>query len=150
MADPEDEVVQEWIEHIPDPDRIFMRMHEGGLTVTRQFHPGIFREHDGAMSVDWEKYSSAKETRSRAKKNPGQNGVIALVAGDVRGIEGLSVEHEPIRSNRAHSGIHGITQPGSLPAEEIKTKRRALLLGLVTGWEIDPFEAHLGGSPASA
>jgi len=93
------------------------------------------------MSVDWEKYSSAQETRERAP-NPSQNGVIALVTGDVRGIEGLSVEHEPIRSNRAHTGIHGLARAGSLPAEESKTKRRVLLLGLVTGWEIDPFEAQ--------
>jgi hypothetical protein len=104
----------------------------------RQIHPGVFRETEGGMSVDWEKYSTAQETRDRAR-NPDQNGVIALVAVDVRGIEALSVEHEPIRSNRAHSGIHGLTRPGSLPAEESKTKRRVLLLSLVTGWEIDPF-----------
>jgi hypothetical protein len=143
MADPENEIVQEWIEHIPDPDRMFMRVHAQWLRPpARALHAGVFREIEGAISTDWEKYSSAQETRSRAKKNPSQNGVIALVAGDVRGIEGLSVEHEPIRSNRAHSGIHGLGQPGSLPAEESKTKRRVLLLGLVSGWEIDPFETH--------
>jgi hypothetical protein len=116
-----------------------MRVHVKSLT-ERQLHPGIFRERQGAMSVDWERYSSAEDTRGRAL-SPDENGVIALVTGDVRRIEGLSVEHEPLRSNRAHSGIHGLTLPGSLPAEESKTKRRALLLGLVDGWQIDPFEA---------
>jgi hypothetical protein len=140
MADSENEIVQEWIEQIPDPDRIFMRVPTQWLPA-RQLHPGVFRETEGAISVDWERYSSAQQTRDRAR-NPSQNGVIALVTGHVRGIEALSVEHEPIRSNRAHSGIHGLTQPGSLPAEESKTKRRTLLLGQVTGWEIDPFETY--------
>ena len=140
MADSEDEIVQEWVERIPDPDRIFMRVPLQWLRPpARQLHPGVFKETEGAMSVDWERYSTAQETRDRAR-NPTQNGVIALVTGNVRGIEGLSVEHEPIRSNRAHTGIHGLTQPGSLPAEESKTKRRTLLFDLVTGWEIDPFE----------
>jgi hypothetical protein len=139
MADSEDEIIQEWVEQIPDPDRTFMRVHVQWLRPpTRALHAGVFREIEGAISTDWEKYSTAKETRDRGR-NPGQNGVIALVTGNVRGIEGLSVKHEPLPSNRAHSGIHGLTQPGSLPAEESKTKRRALLLGLVTGWEIDPF-----------
>lgn len=142
MADSEDEIVQEWIEHIPDPDQIFMRVHVQWLRPPAHvLHAGVFRETEGAISADWEKYSTAQETRYRAR-NPSQNGVIALVTGNVRGIDGLSVEHEPVRSNRAHSGIHGLTQPGSLPAEESKTKRRALLLGLVTGWEIDPFGTH--------
>jgi hypothetical protein len=144
MADSENEIVQEWIELIPNPDRIFMRVPVQWLPA-RKVQPGVFRETEGAVSVDWERYSSAQETRDRAR-NPSQNGVIALVTGDVRGIEGLSVEHEPIRSNRAHSGIHGLTQPGSLPAEESKTKRRLLLFGLVTGWEIDPFEKHTAES----
>jgi hypothetical protein len=138
MVDPEHEIVQEWIEHIPGPERLFMRVHVD-LVRTRQLHPGIFREHDGAISVDWEKYSRAEDTRGRGQSLPNENGVIALVTGDVRRIEGLSVEHEPLRSNRAHSGIHGLRRPGSLPAEESKTKRRYLLLGLVKGWEIDPF-----------
>jgi hypothetical protein len=140
MADSENEIVQEWIEHIPDPDRMFMRVHVQWLQPpARALHAGVFREIEGAISTDWEKYSSTHETQGRAR-NPNQNGVIALVTRDVRGIEGLSVEHEPIRPNRAHSGIHGLEQPGSLPAEESKTKRRVLLLGLVSGWEIDPFE----------
>jgi hypothetical protein len=138
MVDPEHGIVQEWTEHIPEPDRLFMRVHVK-LLPTRQLHAGIFRERLGAMSVDWERYSSAEDTRGRAP-NPDENGVIALITGDVRRIEGLSVEHEPLRSNRAHSGIHGLTLPGSLPAEESKTKRRSLLLDLVNGWEIDPFE----------
>lgn len=144
MADSENEIVQEWIEPIPDPDRVFMRVPVGWLPGS-QFHPGIFREIEGAISVDWEKYSTADETRGRAR-NPSQNGVIALVVGAVRLIESLSVEHEPILSNRAHSGIHGLTQPGALPAEESKTKRRKLLFDLVTGWVIDPFAIRHSGS----
>jgi hypothetical protein len=138
MADSENEIVQEWVEDIPNPDRLFMRVPVQWLPA-RALHPGVFREIEGAISTDWEKYSTAQAARERAR-NPVQNGVIAIVAGDVRDIEGLTVEHEPISKNRAHCGIHGLTESGLLPAEESKTKRRALLLGLVTGWEIDPFE----------
>src|SRR5579864_525058 len=115
MADPDSEIVQDWVEQIPDPHRLFMRVPVGWLSQPeRQLHPGIFREIQGAISVDWEKFSTPQQTRNRAR-NPSQNGVISLVTGKVRAIEGLSVEHEPLRSNRSHSGIHGLTIPGSLP-----------------------------------
>ena len=85
MADSENEIVQEWVELIPNPDRVFMRVPVQWLrSPAHQLHEGVFRETEGAMSVDWENYSTSKETRDRAR-NPRQNGVIALVAGDVRG-----------------------------------------------------------------
>jgi hypothetical protein len=140
MADPDNDIVPEWIENIPDPDRLFMRVANGWLP-SRILHPGIFRETGGAVSVDWEKYSTAEQTRYRAR-NPSQFGVIALVAGKVRKIEGLSVQHEPIKSNRAHSGIHGLTISQTLPPEESKTKKRSDLFATIEqgGWEIDPFQ----------
>ncbi len=64
------------------------------------------------MSTDWNKYSTPLETRLRAK-NPQANIVIALVAGDVRAIEGQRIEHTPINpsdeqaGNRAHTDVFG-------------------------------------------
>ena len=64
------------------------------------------------MSTDWEKYSTAEETRARAKF-PQDNGVIKLHAGGIRSIEGLTVEHEPDvkHMNRAHSEVFGDKTP---------------------------------------
>jgi hypothetical protein len=115
-----------------------MRVPVGWLSSDRQLHPGVFRENEGAISLDWSKYATANQTRYRAFR-PENNGIIALVAGQVRSISGLSVDHEPLKLNRAHSGIHGLTRSGALPAEESKTMRRSMLFDLVDGWEIDPF-----------
>ena len=138
MADSEDEIVREWVESIPDPDRLFMRVPLQWLP-SGQLHPNVFREIEGAISADWERYSIPRETRLRAR-NPSQSGIIELIAGEVRSIESLEVEHEPLLSNRAHSGIHGLSKAGSLPGEESKTKRRLLLFNLLRGWSIHPSE----------
>lgn len=136
MADPEEGIVPAWIEEIAGQDRLFLRVHIS-LVPNHNLHPGIFREHGNAISVDWEKYSTAEETRLRGRL-PDQNGIVALNTGNVRAIEGLEVKHEPIRMNRAHSGIHGLSVPGRLPAAESKTFRRFKLFELVAGWEIQP------------
>jgi len=139
MADPDDEIVLEWVEQIPDPDRLFMRVPVGWLPAGI-LHPGVFREIEGAISVDWEKYTTAQQTRDRAR-NPSKTGVVALVAGEVRAVDGLSVQHEPIRPNRSHSGIHGLSSSQALPPEESKTRRRSELFALIgeEGWEISPY-----------
>ena len=136
MADSDEGIVADWIEEIPNQGRLFLRVHINSVP-NRKLHPGIFREQGDAISVDWEKYSTAEETRRRARV-PDQNGIVALMAGDVRSIEPLEVKHEPIRINRAHSGIHGLTLPGQLPAPESKTLRRSKLFQLVRDWEITP------------
>jgi len=71
-----DEIV--WpIEPIPDADNVFMRVHrmyfrEGEL------QPGVFKQQGDGMSVDWDKYSTAEETKKRARKNPRDNAVIRM------------------------------------------------------------------------
>ncbi len=124
MADSVNDVVPEWIEYIPDPDHLFMRVAKGWLP-SGALHPGIFREIAGAISVDWEKYSTAQQTRDRAPK-PSQFGVVELVTGKVRKIEGLSVQHEPTGENRAHSGIHGLKFPSRFRLK--KARRRSALI----------------------
>ncbi len=91
------------IETIPDADSVFMRAHEtyfrdGKLTV------GVFTAKNGGMSADWNKYSTAEESRKRAKK-PEKNAILSLSVGGVRGVRGLDVEHRPEPDNRAHSEI---------------------------------------------
>jgi hypothetical protein len=57
------------------------------------------------MSTDWEKYSTPTQTQDRGKK-PSANGVIALICGEVREIQSLSVVHAPSQ-NRAHTNVFG-------------------------------------------
>jgi hypothetical protein len=104
------------VEDIPDGDRLFLRVHANDVRASGgKLHPGVFREQRGSMSVDWEKYSTAEESRNRAR-HPERVGILALIAGYVRSIEGLTVLHEPDeeRRNRAHSGVHGIFDPNCL------------------------------------
>jgi hypothetical protein len=110
-------------EHSPDSATVFLRVHrayfyEGAL------NPGVFRDHQGGMSVDWDRYSSAEETKRRARR-PEDNGVIALAVRAVRLVQGLSVVHEPVPANRAHSQVLGE-----------KDEERRLKLSRLYPWQI--------------
>ena len=107
-------------EQIPDRDDMFMRAHWMFFRA-RHLQPGVFRSHDGGMSADWDKYSSAEETRQRAK-TPQDNAVISLSAGSIRNINTLNVQHTPEPTNRAHSDVTGF------PEGEDFTEIRVLLL----------------------
>lgn len=129
-------------EEIPDEASLFMRLHRCFI-LQNDVGPNAFREHGGGMSVDWNKYSTALETRNRGRGSPLDNGVISMIAGAVRAIEGLVVEHAPIQenlldeigdaipSNRAHSEVLGISSGSA----EKKTERR-LKLSRIWRWEI--------------
>jgi hypothetical protein len=71
--------------------------------------PGVFRDIEGGMSVDWEKYSTPTQTRNRAKEAE-KNGIVSFVAGKVREIP-QQVEHTPSDDSRAHSEIIGEETP---------------------------------------
>lgn len=113
------------VEHIPGEDSVYMRAHRDFIRAG-VLQPGVFRQHDHGMSVDWEKYSSASDTRQRAK-NPPDNAVIELLVGRIRLINALDVKHNPEPTNRAHSNVVGLPSDG-----EDLTEARTLLLGLST------------------
>ncbi len=85
--------------------------------------PGVFRAQGTGMSVNWEKYASAEETRKQSRREPEDNAVIRLLAGDIREIESLSLKHTPEPENRAHSEVFGLPTAG-----EEQTEKRLLLL----------------------
>jgi hypothetical protein len=104
-------------EEIPNSDSVFMRAHRSYFRDGKLEH-GVFKAKDGpGMSVDWEKYSSAEDTRQRAR-NPRDNAVLALSASGIRSIEGLDVRHVPEPQNRSHSEVN-------LPDKD--TKREELI-----------------------
>jgi hypothetical protein len=115
------------VEEIPNGDSVFYRVSRGWLNPTDpQLSPGVFREHDGSMSCDWNKYSEAHETRARTGA-PLDFGVIRLHAGGLRKIEGLILSHDPDfpLNNRAHSSVTGLG-----PSKGLDSIARARLTGI--------------------
>ena len=130
MADAE--IAQNWPEEpIAVAEVLYMRVHRSFVSAG-QLQVGVFRDQGDNMSTDWQKYATPAETRARAKV-PADNGVIAMVAGDIANIDGLSVRHRPdiVRQNRAHTGVIGDKSP-----------RVRLLLGRVYKW-VPGFELAL-------
>jgi hypothetical protein len=122
-------------EDIPDESSVFMRIFKDFIKEDTLL-PNAFRDQRGGMSVDWDRYAAASDTRARAR-NPCNNAVISLNVGKVRAIDGLSVEHEPVQENsfdetgkallpnRAHSEVFGE-----------KTTERRVKLSRLYRWEI--------------
>jgi hypothetical protein len=111
------------IENIPDVDFVFMRAHKTKFK-DGELMPGVFQDHAGGMSTDWGKYSTAEQSRSRCKV-PGDNAIIKLSVAGIRGIEKLSVVHEPLHDNQAHTEVFGD-----------KTTQVRVLLGRLVEWAI--------------
>jgi hypothetical protein len=102
-------------ENIPDEADTYMRAHRDHFR-HKILQPGVFRKRDGAMSVDWDKYSTPEQTRQRSR-DPLANAVIRLPAIGIRDIKGLDVVHTPDHTpgfeNRAHCDVSGIPDGGA-------------------------------------
>ena len=86
-------------EEIPNDAAVFMRLPRK-LIPNNEVGPNVFREHGNGMSVDWSKYSTPDETRKRARKSrPEDYAVIGMITGDIRTIDGLEVQHDPVQEN---------------------------------------------------
>lgn len=124
--------MSQWeIESVPDGAALYMRVHKNWLE-GNGLKLGVFRNRDdGGMSVDWEKYSTAQDTRKRAR-DPAANYVIVLIAGEVRNVPEQKVVHEPDveTNNRAHTNIFGVKD------EEARVK-----FGRLWKWAIEPSPA---------
>jgi hypothetical protein len=97
------------------------------------------------MSVDWERYSTADQTRARPGR-PERFAVLRLSVSAISAIRDLTVKHEPIFKpndlpplvNRAHSGVYGLER-GRVEEIGYKERVRLALLDVVgSRWEIDP------------
>ena len=105
-------------EVIPDESGVLMRVHKNCIP-DGEIRPNIFREQEGALSVDWDKYATPEDTRSRGR-SPADNGVVCMNVGAIRVINSLTVEHDPVQEgaidergaaispNRAHSVVFGV------------------------------------------
>src|ERR1035438_1043712 len=132
------------VEEIPECDSLFYRFPIGQLRADRKPFPGMFRENRGSISADWEKYSTAEETRARQGR-PEIFAILRLIVGGIREIDGLTVVHSPTQNvvelpdNRAHSGIFGMESPTmSNPELGRKERIRTELHRRFNIWEIPP------------
>lgn len=126
-------------EQIPERDSLYYRVHVA-IVPDGDLHPGVFREQGDSMSTDWAKYSTPEASRGRATE-PDKNGIVELMAGPVRAIEGMIVEHSPdvTRDNRAHTDIRGMsTAMGKLSVDARKTFIRRELFATFNQWLIHP------------
>ena len=133
------------VEEIPDGDSLFYRFSVGQLRADRKPFPGMFRENKGSMSTDWEKYSTANETRKRQGR-PEIFAVLRMIVGGIRAIDGLTVVHSPTQNveglpdNQAHSDVFGLGHPAppTNPDFGRKLRIRTELHQRFHTWEIPP------------
>lgn len=132
------------VEYIPDPDGLFYRIPVGWIAPDQKVAPGVFKENKGSISTDWEKYSTAPETRARPGR-PERFAVVKMIAGEIRAIPELTVTHAPVQGiegqpdNRAHTCIHGLElQNSGVPDFGRKERIRTDLYKKFNTWEIPP------------
>jgi hypothetical protein len=99
-------------EDIPDGDLLYMRVHKSYFR-NGQLQPAVFRDIEGGMSVNWQKYCPTAANARRLAKTPADNGIISFpTAGAVRAIATeprLRVEHTPDfeKLDRSHAEVIG-------------------------------------------
>lgn len=126
------------IEDINNDDKLFYRIHiiyidpeieDSKLKILPSAFDPQPKPNSVEMSVNWDKYSSAEETKNLARK-PEKNGVLNFITSHVRNIPiNLKVSHKP-SSIRAHSIIHDVVSEENDP--EIRMKLRG-----ICNWEIE-------------
>ena len=112
------------VETIPDEDDLYYRVPINLLkTQGGKLGPNCFRDptRQGKLSTDWSKYATPEQTRAgMGLHKAGSYGVTALHVGRVRGIEALSVVHEPTENDDAHAHVWGLV----IEESELKTQQR--------------------------
>jgi hypothetical protein len=114
-------------EYIPDEDILFRWIHEQWFYPDGKLKAGYFQQNE--LSVRWGKYATA-ETTHRGCPNPSINAIISFVAGEVRAIEDLLLEHTPLPQDQAHSDIK--YSDAAIRNKAKKTKARFLLSEIYT------------------
>lgn len=126
------------VEEINNDQKLFYRIHiinvdaeieDSKLKIKPSAFDPQSTPHSVEMSVNWEKYSSASDTKNSARK-PEKNGVLSFITKDVRDTPvNLKVSHKPT-ANQAHSIIHDVVSEQNDP--EIRMNLRS-----ICNWEIE-------------
>lgn len=91
-----DERLEFPIEDIPDCDCVFMRAYRDRVK-NGVVRPSAFEPHKGGLSVDWDRYSTADATLSRAN-NPTNYAVVRMGVGLIRDSTSHKVGSRPTGS----------------------------------------------------
>lgn len=139
-------------DHIPAEHSLYMRVVRDAVDEEGWPEPRIFRNHTdehgvAAMSTDWSKYCSPKETQQRARRRPPSDyGVISLSVEEILTIPHQKVSHAPIfndpekpedPNNRAHTNVHGPKSKND-PLGTVEIRARYIAIVRTTGWAIKP------------
>ena len=139
MAEPSD--MTAWpVEDIPDGDKLFMRVHRnwcpGG-----DLSPGVFRDHGGGMSTDWERYSTPQEARDPGPLDRLAAGGTGLAGAAVHGILGeeasFQAKHRTVSRVEARS-FRGDRLAQDLPDRHVETADLGRREGRGTAFGVDP------------
>lgn len=126
------------IEDIDDKAKLFYRINKNfidhGISDSNEkIKPWAFDPYPRGvleMSVNWEKYCSALETKMKAKMGPDKYWVVSFVSWNIRKSNlWLKVTHAPSKDNRSHSIIHDVQSEANDP--EVR-----LFLRRICVWEI--------------
>ena len=132
--------MNQWpIENVPDEARLFYRVHVNSLH-NGELVPAVFRPLDGGLSTDWDRYCLTSHAARNRAHTPADNGIITLIAGPVRAVDELRVEHTPQDDNQAHTEVFGMELDGADAARSHshKLKVRSQLFDRFKTWEIPP------------
>ena len=125
-------------EEIPNGDLLYYRIHRRDIDEEGVPIPGAFKEQgegdQRGMSTNWSQYSEPKDLMKSKDSSVGR-----FIVGEVRAVDPLTVEHDPVEDNRAHTHILGMPQKNNVTPK--KTEIREKLQELFE-WEIeiDTFE----------
>ena len=124
------------VEDIPNEDYLYYRVHKKEVR-NGKVPPGCFSEkgdgNEKGMSTDWSRHSTPEEALNRPTSRyldgdrTQTHGIISLIVGKVREIEGIQVIHAPRSYNIAHTHICGIP-----PQDPTKTEVRSKLARIYT------------------
>lgn len=107
-------------ESIPDSDLLWRWVPRNKINSKARPTPAAFKEHGTGMSTDWNKYSTAEESRRRSPR-PSDFGIARFCVANIRALT-LTVAHSPRDWDQAHSDVTGIGD------EEIRMKLRDLAI----------------------
>jgi hypothetical protein len=120
-----------FIEDIPDDSVLLYRVFRDWMPELK-VRPNVFREAGGSMSTNWDRYSTASETREQVRSEQLPDVfVIALNTEYVRKETALSIKHSPDHSlqNRAHTDVFGL---GASRIEKVRL--RNYLFDMYESW----------------
>ena len=105
------------VDQVPDEAILYHRVHVNFVKHSGgHLRPNCFSDKKGVgLSTDWDKYSTAAQTRLRPGPEKAVNyGIVGFNAGAVRHIQQLTVAHSPTEDNDAHTDIFGLSTDAEL------------------------------------